>query len=357
MTSDRQYFSFHEIDTRNAIFNFCVGHRSAGKTFAFKEKAIKNFLKRGEWFIYLRRHDSELDDRETFFQDIEQSGKWDKYEFKVNGYSAYIRERVEPIYDENGEDIAKPNKWKKFGFFRYLSTQQTRKGASYARVTIIGYDEFIIEDNPYLHYLRNEVKDLLSFWHTVDRRRNKVKVYFMSNAASVVNPFFTQYKITVRDLKEREFTVRANGRVIVQMYHNAKEEGEMKEEVLGDLAAGTDYLEYAAGNQFLDDTDLFIAKRTPGADYHYSIYYDGEYFSIYLDFEEGLFFVTDIVPKTHGRTFCLTRKDLTPNIMMIEKTSNLIKTLKKFYKRGCVFFNDARTRERFYEMLSTLNLR
>ena len=51
----------------NALFNFIVGARGTGKTYGFKQWAIKDFLKTGAQFVYVRRYKQEMKDIKNFF--------------------------------------------------------------------------------------------------------------------------------------------------------------------------------------------------------------------------------------------------------------------------------------------------
>lgn len=55
----------------NALFSFIIGGRSIGKTYYYKRKAIKDFLKKKKQFIYLRRYKEELQKTiSSFFNDV-----------------------------------------------------------------------------------------------------------------------------------------------------------------------------------------------------------------------------------------------------------------------------------------------
>ena len=345
--SESEFYDLHEIMTHNALWNFVTGHRSAGKTFSFKDYAIRDYLKTGSMFIYLRRHDSELEDRFTFFDDIKF--KYPNCEFKVHGYNAYLRKQ--------SEDEKKPNRWELFGFFRNLSTHQNRKGGVYARVNKICYDEFIIEDETHNHYLKNEVSAMLSFWHTVDRKRFNTRVFFFSNAASIVNPFYLTYKISVKDFKSKAFVHRAQNFVCVQYYYNETAQAALADSPLAALSAPTDYAAYAIDNQFIDDSDEFIRQVPKGSKYHYCLKFENEYFSVYLDPVDYYYYIDGRKPKKKKNIYCLTRSDMTPNIIMLERTSVLIKTLVRMFMLGNVWFDSPKTRGLFYEMSAMLNLR
>ena len=47
----REYFwDINKTMTYNALFNFIIGNRGGGKSFGAKERAIDNFIKKGEQF-------------------------------------------------------------------------------------------------------------------------------------------------------------------------------------------------------------------------------------------------------------------------------------------------------------------
>ena len=150
------YYSFEAIDTRNAIFNFVVGERGNGKTYGAKLKAIRNYLKHGAEFIYLRRYKEEIATFSTFFNDI--ADRFPDHQFRVIGRTAQIRRRC--------DDDEFP--WKTFGYAMVLSVGQQLKGSSFPKVNTIIFDEFIIEKGVN-RYLTNEVESLLNFYNTIDR--------------------------------------------------------------------------------------------------------------------------------------------------------------------------------------------
>ena len=88
--SDSKYYNFDRIRSYNRMFNMIVGARGCGKTFGAKRIAIKNFIKKGEQFVYVRRYKSEIkEDRkfEQFFDDIRQ--EFPDHELTIKGNSTY----------------------------------------------------------------------------------------------------------------------------------------------------------------------------------------------------------------------------------------------------------------------------
>lgn len=64
--NDLPYFELNKILSYNIPVNILIGPRGVGKSFTVKNYVIKNYLKKGEQFLYFRRYDPEL--KEIFEQ-------------------------------------------------------------------------------------------------------------------------------------------------------------------------------------------------------------------------------------------------------------------------------------------------
>ena len=66
------YYNYSKLYSYNCTYNFLIGARGLGKTYGIKKKAIKDAIRRGDMFIYLRRYEGEIvAAAPTFFADIE----------------------------------------------------------------------------------------------------------------------------------------------------------------------------------------------------------------------------------------------------------------------------------------------
>ena len=78
------YYNFDKLFSYNALINIVIGERGVGKSFNAKVAVLKNFLKTGEQFIYLRRYKTELDSAlVTFWDDLQSIGFFEDHELKV----------------------------------------------------------------------------------------------------------------------------------------------------------------------------------------------------------------------------------------------------------------------------------
>ena len=337
-TDESIYWDSHDLLTYNAMFNFAIGGRGTGKTFNAKQRCINQYIKHGRRFIYLRRYESELDDKEKFFLDVKQ--KFPEYEFNVYGPNMLMR--------KDGE-----KKWETIGYFMCLSKTVGKKSVPFDDVFTIVYDEFII-DKGNIRYLSDEVSVFLDFYNTVDRWNDRVKVLFLANAVSIVNPYFLYYKIRPR--KGKRFTLAKDGYCCVEFLSSKKFVEKVSKTRFGRMIQDTQYYEYAVENRFKDDSSLFIAKKSEEARFHYALRFDGHTFGIWVDYFEGVYYVSSKCPKD-ASVYVLTRDDMAPNLLMLEKTMPLMKSLKRLYMAGMVFFDSAQNRELFNDVLEYLSIK
>lgn len=321
------YFNGNEALTYNCLFNFVIGNRGGGKTYWFKEWAIKDFLKTGKQFVYLRRYDTELDrgKKEKFFDDIKD--KFPNHEFKVKGYTAYI---------DN----------KECGQFMVLSTAKIQKSVPFPNVNKIGFDEFIL-DTGFHRYLPDEVTNFLEFYETIARSRENVRVFFMSNAISVTNPYFLYWKIKVTN---KEFQ-RPRNHMLVILSMNKEFIEAKKKTTFGEIVQGTPYGEYAIENKFLRDDKTFLGKKTGNAHYSYTIVYKGTSYGVWIDYKIGKYYVSNDVDKSCKLIFAITMDDHEPNMMLIKGKCYSLQQFTKNYKLGNVVFEDINIKNVCYEII------
>ena len=323
------YYNGNNTLTHNALFNFIVGNRGGGKTYWSKDWSIKDFLKNGKQFIYVRRYDTEFDrgKKEKFFDDIKD--KYPEHEFKVKGYTAFIDD-------------------KPAGQFMALSKSKIEKSTAFPNVNKIIFDEFILDKGLY-HYLSDEVVNFLELYETVARLRDDVRVFFLSNALTVSNPYFLYWKLNIKPNKKiQKFQ---NGLILVEMVANKEFIEKKKKTRFGQLVSGTTYGEYAIENTFLRDNDTFVEKKTGKAQHYFIIKYKGNKYGIWVDYEVGCYYVSEDIDKSCKLIYTLTQDDHTVNTMLLKgHGSRILKTFMENYKMGNVRFESINIKNIFYEI-------
>lgn len=324
------YYDLHTLLSYNNLFNFVIGNRGSGKTYGAKKWAIKGFLKDGSQFIYLRRYKTEFDDVKKFFADI--SEEFPDHTFSVKGKNFII----------NGE-VA--------GYAIPLSTALTKKSVSYNRVNKIIFDEFVI-DSKVIHYLNNEVTHFLEFYETVARMRENVRVLFLSNAVSVVNPYFLFWDI--RPNEEQRFTRK--GQLMVEFVKNQDFIDAKYKTKFGQLIKGTHYGDYAIENKFLKDNKNFVEKKTPNARFIFSILYNDYIYGFWSDYREGLMFMSLNYDPSSKLQYSITDSEHKPNLMLVRNISKsyLLKSALEAYEKGYLRFESLVIKNQFLDIFRLL---
>lgn len=309
------YWDINRALSYNCLFNFIVGARGVGKTYGCKNWAIKDFLKTGGQFVYVRRFKTELKKTDKFFDDI-----IDSYP-SVDFYAKNGRFRI----NEQDCGVAVP-----------LSTGKVEKSVPFPNVNKIIFDEFIL-DKGYHHYLPDEVTNFLELYSTIARMRD-VKVFFLSNALTITNPYFIYFNLRLPYGKN---DIIAKNDILLQNIKASEFEKRMQETRFAKIISGTPYADYAIHNDFLRDDSTFIQKKTPNSTYLFTMVYKGEKYGVWIDYKEGLEFVSHDIDPSCLLVYSLTMADHSPNTLLLKgQKSSLIESFIKNYKLGVVRFEN-----------------
>lgn len=322
------YYSLQKLLSHNKLFSFVLGNRGAGKSYSAKDFAIRNFLKDGSQFVYVRRYKTEFAKLKTFFDDIREA--YPGHVFEVKGRDFYIDETYA------GTSIA-------------LSTSQKDKSSTFPFVTTIIFDEFIIKEGVH-HYIRDEVELFLDLYETIARTRN-VRVLFIGNTITKINPYFAYFGLYPRP--GSKFTKK--GETVVELFKNEEFVEMKKDSRFGKLIAGTEYAGFAIENEFLNDDEKFIESLTGKAIYWLCIVFMGQEYGVWFHPEKGYIYINHKV-ESGGYRFCFTTDDHTPNYILLAsiKSTSMIKKMRNAYEIGYVRFDTLRTKKDFYEFMGLL---
>lgn len=316
--------------TYNCLFNFIIGSRGCGKTYAAKKRAIKNFIEKGQQFVYLRRYQEELDETaESYFNDI----------IINNEFPEVVIDYQAGHYFVNGE-LA--------GYAMALTKAKSYKSISYPKVWFIIFDEFLIEDNGYSRYLKNEVKQFLNFYMSIDRYRG-AQVFFLANSTAMLNPYTLFWDL---HLPYGSNIVR-KGDVLLELVQNEEFIKSRKETRFGKLVAGTDFAEYAIENKFADNTKTFIMRKTEKASPYFSFIYNGKQYGVWVDYKEGKMFVSENIDPSNNIIYAMTTADHSPNTLLLKSInkSPFFKFFVENYKLGNVYFESQKIKGIVYEVI------
>lgn len=329
------WYNFDRINSYNSFFHFVLTNRGFGKSYGAKKRCIDRFLKYGEQFIYVRRYKTELKKIYKYFEDIQDQYKG--HEFQVKGRTFYIDGKV-------------------CGYAIPLSTSLIEKSNPYPKVCTIIYDEFII-DKGHLRYLENEVEVMLELVSTICRTRDNVRVYFLANNVSEVNPYFTYFNIK---LPEGNIIKTFNeGTIVVEKNTDDVFMEQMKATKFGRLVKGTKYGDYSIENKSLRDSDTFIEKLplkhcTPLS----NIIYNGQRVQVWLDRKNNFYYINQkIVFDTE--TLSLESDDHSENSILNAKTIrfSILDDIIKSFQVGLVRFESQQVKHIMYDIFKKLGVR
>lgn len=322
------YFNPSKILSYNKLFNFVNSNRGGGKTFAAKRLVINDFLKTGGQFVYLRRYNNENDDIKTFWSDI--SNYYPDHSFGVHNRRLWIDNKVA-------------------GYYLALNTSGSKKSVSYSEVNTIIFDEYIIEQSA-RGYLKNEVQLFLGLYETIARTRD-VRVLFLSNSVSQVNPYFIYWNI---HLVQGQKFWNNNPQIVVQRYSNKAFIAKKKQTKFGQIINNTKYGDYLLEDSWLDDSDTFIERMSGDCRPICELAYMGRKYFVWCRNEDSIIFVTDKSKTPDGTVkLSLTTDDHNIDYKFVKSvsSSNFLETLYDAYTSGLVRFNNLVSKQAFLEII------
>lgn len=347
--------SEHRFDPSNimgsrALFNLCTGARGFGKTYAAKKIAIKRYLNDESTWVYSRYYKDNIKDqlkKGPFFGDIMANGAFPGYVFRNDNENMYIAPKP--------KDISKKPKWKVFGHFAGLTGIEGFRGTTPITTNLWVLDEFIKKSQG-TRYPTGTIGLFYDIYNSIDRNRNATRALLLANAADIVNPFFREWHITPIPLGTHKYFKVGTREVFYENAYNAEFAEDVKNSYLAGITDGTSYGRYAYENEFDQESGMFVAKKPKGARCHYDFVFMGERFGCWFDGFTGDVYVSRRVGKNAVRC-ALTRSDMTPNYVLIDRNYPYLKYCLKCYSYGQLFFESDQIRESFLDMLRMCGLK
>lgn len=337
-TKKMHYYDFSRVMSYNAVYMFIVGARGLGKTYGAKKLAIKKAIHNREQFIYLRRYASELEYFHTFFADIQH--EFPNWDFRVEGGKAYMAH-----VDTRDK---KPRPWILIGYAIPLSSSQQFKSVAFPEVTSIIFDEFVL-DKGVTQYLPSEARKFNDFYSTVDRNKDKTRVYFLANALSITNPYFIEYQILPNRDGSDEIILRKNGFIVAHFPDSKKFSEDVYNTRFGQFIQDTEYADYSVGNKFSDNHDNLIAPKPSNAAYYCTVETNIGAFSVWIDFRTNDFFLQEKRPGNEN-IYVVEMQQMAEGKVLLTKSHNLTGSMSRAFRRGKMYFDTPRTRNAFIEV-------
>ncbi len=334
------YYSYNNILSRNCMLNFILTNRGGGKTYGFKRKAIKNFLKTGKQFCYIRRCKTHLDDcPETFFDSDTIKG-FEGHKFECTKKKAFIDGKVA-------------------GFLIPLTIANSKKSNSYPNITWICFDEFIPEGKKDQYICNNEPELFMSLIETIVRLRDDVTVVCCANKVNIANLYF-EYLQIYPEFQDgiKVYKDKFGGRIAVELNTKESFEKEKLKTRWGKIMAATHYGDYAIKNKSLVDDESYILNKKPNnAKFMFSLFDGNNEYGVW-NFGVNFFIDKKIIQNSKMR-FCFSKDYLKPpfKLFYILQKSALFWSFKKSLISGNVFYKDKFVKNGIMSIIKYIGIR
>lgn len=323
MAKGIKWFNPREMLTYNCLYNFIVGDRGGGKSFNTLDFCIDQFKKKGKEFLYVRRYERELEESlPTLFDELKREGKYPNDKLYVKGNKLYCNDRV-------------------MGYALALSTSMKKKSVSYSRVEFIIFEEFMVDGvtSRYLGSGDREVNIFKNLYETVDRLRDKTRVFFIGNAFSMANIYFTHYRIRLKPPYKKYNKL---GHIMVCVWEEETYRQAKRKTRFYQIEQGTEFVEHAYENKFYLDNEHFIKKKSKESEFMFAVKYLGKTYGVWVEWDKGIYYVSKKTGSLNARnTISLTLEDNRPNNINIRRVRNMpfMKHFRKAVDENLVFYD------------------
>lgn len=325
---NQYYYNGSKLLEKDTLLNFVNGGRGIGKTYFFKRLALKKYIENGERFVYLRRTVIETARiKEVLLDDICED--WWNNNYKVDGDKIYV-----PDFDGKYKEI--------MGYVLPLSVSLHYKSVPFNRVTTVIFDEYQNLDQK---YLSSEIDKFLEFMSTVNRSRNDVRFYLLSNSFLSYNPYFDYFGVKLE--KGQKFY--SKNEITVDIPQNDGFIKEMEATKFGSLIKNTPYGDYNIKNKNYLENNVNISKKPKDAICMFNIASD-DLFGVWYSSKDDLFYASkDTVSTLQFYGINLDH----PNIyeLNILKRTRKFKLLKEYYYRNKVRYTDLKVKGLFKRLM------
>lgn len=332
--------SLADINGKKPELLMCTTNRTGGKTTWFGRYVVNKFKKEKSKFALLYRYNYELDQcAEKFFKDLKG--------LFFCGDEMESKKQANGIYHElwlNGEHC---------GYALSLNNADQIKKNSHLFNDIdrMIFDEFQSETN---HYCSDEITKLLSIHTSIARGKGEqvreVPVYMLSNAVSIINPYYVELGISDRLREDTKF-LRGDGFVLEQGFIDTASIAQ-KESGFNRAFKKNKYVAYSSENIYLNDNKAFIDKPTGKATYLCTVKFGNELYAIKEYAECGYIYCDKNADSTFRNRITVTTDDHEINYVMLKKNDFFIKTLRFYFEKGCFRFKDLQCKNVILKVLS-----
>lgn len=338
-----EYIQLNKILGYKRSIYMILTDRGFGKTYAVKVQFVREFLKYGKKFIYLRRYKPEMKMINTFFDDILM--EFPDVEFKVKGWNLYANNKI-------------------CGMGMVLTRYQDYKGGAYPKYDNLLYEEFLREKVKAVGYLPNDTEAFLSICDSVFRKRKGVKAIMLSNTVNEVNPYFIDFKIIRKNNSEyaKSSDPILKDRIICYIREldlEQKEKNGNESDFRQVLNAVEKYANTNLGNKFNDSDDTFVKRKSKDAEFWFGIRVNKyDTLGVWVDYNEPRIYVSRKCNTNTKYMYAFskdTHNDKTILVQDFKRYNHFIKLVKAF-KQSQLAFETLEVKMMMFDLLSKMRI-
>lgn len=268
------WFSILPYLTLNRHFILINSQRETGKTYSTLKELIALCLKKDREIFYICRTKAEL-----------QAGALPDAFAKVlrNEYgNLQTRSTNEELsYNIGSEDEPE---WMRLAVCGALSDFQRLKKRSFPKVWYMLFDEYIIEKDSPMQYVRGEREPdiLLNLYQTIDRGEDRVYCIMLGNTGTFYNPYHIHPVFNVRDPGPGRCRKSIN--LVFVHYAPPRSWAErMEKNLFAQMVRGSTYGSYAIDGEYIEDSPEFVEPRPENARPWFTLAVAGERVGLWRD--------------------------------------------------------------------------
>ena len=324
---------------RPEIYMAC-GNRSSGKTTYFNRLVVNRFLRNKQKFCLLYRFGYELDAvADKFFKDIRG--------LFFQGYNMTSEKRAHGMFRELFLNEISCG----YAISLNQADQIKKQSHLFSDVGCILFDEFQSETNK---YCSDEVTKFISIHMSIARGNGEhvryVPVYMLSNAVTILNPYYVAMGISGRLKTDTKF-LRGDGFVLEQSYLESVADAQ-KSSGFNRAFKKSEYIEYASENVYLNDNLTFIDKPEGSGTYICTLRFRKKDYAVRKYSETGVVYCDDRPDRTYPVKLSVTTEDMDVNYVAIKENAPLVALFRYYFNHGCFRFKDLACKEVVLNLLS-----
>lgn len=315
--------SMKDLDGLSPEIIIVETNRTAGKTHFFGKMLLNNFIRKNKKFALLLRYKNQLDGcGEKFFKDVMQNKFPDKKLWTKMDRSHIFSN----LFFEN----------KHCGYGIALSSARQIKEIS---SNFIDVEDMLLDEMQPIDfkYVKNEVHNLQSIHTSIARGYGKqtrfVRVIMLSNAVSLLNPYYVQLGISQRLRKDTKF-MRGRGWILERTLNESA--AKAMEESRFNIAFGSNKMSrHEIENNYMDD-NAFIVKMSGSFTYLCTLMYAGKYFSVKFFSKETFMYCDHNYDIDFPKKFTVDLNSFIDGDFAFDPANPFKTTLRHYYYNGGV---------------------